>query len=88
MSPSDPNDVHAPYVRELAEAGDWAGLVRYWLAHQHEPVLELAIALLQFPILFQVYKDFPGVTQQKPSRFSISHHPSRFWRFSPARPHR
>jgi tetratricopeptide (TPR) repeat protein len=38
-------DVHAPYVRELVEAGDWAGLVRYWMAHQHPLALEAALAL-------------------------------------------
>jgi tetratricopeptide (TPR) repeat protein len=37
-------DIHAPYVKLLAEAGDWAGLARYWMAHQHEPALDAAIA--------------------------------------------
>ena len=37
-------DVHAPYVKQLAAAGDWAALARYWIAHQHEPALDAAIA--------------------------------------------
>jgi hypothetical protein len=48
MSQPNPSDVHAPYVRELVDAGDWAGLVRYWMAHQqHQPALDQAIALVQ-----------------------------------------
>ena len=41
MTPSP--DVHAPYVQELVVAHDWAGLVRYWMAHQHTAALDAAI---------------------------------------------
>src|SRR4051812_46599588 len=45
MSPLDPAPVHARRVRELSAAGDWAGLARYWLAHQHQPALDEAVAI-------------------------------------------
>src|SRR4051812_40331832 len=46
MTPS--TDVHAPYVQELVAKQDWAGLVRYWLAHQrHSPALDAAIELVR-----------------------------------------
>ncbi|HKI36229.1 MAG TPA: CHAT domain-containing tetratricopeptide repeat protein [Gemmataceae bacterium] len=47
MSDTQPTDVHAPHVRQLDEAGDWPALVRYWMAHQHEPALDAAIAVLR-----------------------------------------
>src|SRR5438128_2721791 len=47
MSQPEMPDVHAPYMQELADAGDWAGLVRYWMAHQHLEALEKAIILVQ-----------------------------------------
>src|SRR4051794_648740 len=40
-------DVHAPYVQELVDARDWAGLVRYWMAHQHDAALDAAIGLVR-----------------------------------------
>jgi predicted RNase H-like HicB family nuclease len=39
-------DPHAPDVHRLFEAGNWAGLARYWLAHQYEPAMERAIDLV------------------------------------------
>ena len=47
VSEPAPTDVHAPYVRELIDARDWAGLVRYWIAHQYPPALGSAIDLVQ-----------------------------------------
>jgi tetratricopeptide (TPR) repeat protein len=47
VSPSDTGDVHAPYVQALADAGDWAGLVRYWMAHRHEAALDRAILVAE-----------------------------------------
>src|SRR5262245_32266271 len=45
MSASPATDVHAPYVQQLTAAGDWAALVRYWMAHQeYTPALDAAIA--------------------------------------------
>lgn len=35
-------DVHAPYVAKLSAEDDWAGLVRYWMAHQHAAALPAA----------------------------------------------
>jgi Tfp pilus assembly protein PilF len=46
MSEPNPTDVHAPYVQQLLAASDWAGLIRYWIAHQHEAALEAAIGLV------------------------------------------
>ena len=41
-------DEHAPSINALRRAGDWAGLVRYWLGHAlHQPALDAAIALLR-----------------------------------------
>jgi CHAT domain-containing protein/tetratricopeptide (TPR) repeat protein len=37
------NDVHSPYLRELCDAKDWAALVRYWMAHQCEAALTIAV---------------------------------------------
>ena len=32
------NDVHAPFVADLAGRNDWPSLVRYWIAHSlHRP---------------------------------------------------
>ena len=39
-------DVHAPDVRALVAARDWAGLVRYWMAHQYVEALDEAIILV------------------------------------------
>ena len=39
MSQAFSLELHRPFVRELVEGGDWAALVRYWMAHQHEPAL-------------------------------------------------
>jgi tetratricopeptide (TPR) repeat protein len=40
-------EVHAPHVQQLVITGDWAGLVRYWMAHhQHDQALEEAINLV------------------------------------------
>jgi tetratricopeptide (TPR) repeat protein len=47
MSPTEPTDVHARYVQELIDAADWAGLVRYWLAHQHQPALDAALDVVR-----------------------------------------
>ena len=33
-----PEDLHAPHVQALADRGQWAGLVGYWIAHRHAPV--------------------------------------------------
>ena len=45
MSPLDPAPFHAHRIRELSAAGNWAGLVRYWISHQHKPALEEAVAV-------------------------------------------
>jgi hypothetical protein len=45
------SDPHAPYVKQLAEAGDWAALVRYWMANQHEAALDAAVSLLRRCVL-------------------------------------
>jgi hypothetical protein len=47
MSPAGAADVHVPYVKSLVETGDWAGLARYWLAHQYPPALERALEVVQ-----------------------------------------
>ena len=44
---TEPRDVHAPYVDDLAREKDWAGLVRYWMAHQYEPALDAAILTIR-----------------------------------------
>ena len=44
-------DPHAPYVENLAAAGDWAGLAQYWIAHQHEAALEAAVACVRRRVL-------------------------------------
>jgi CHAT domain-containing protein/tetratricopeptide (TPR) repeat protein len=46
MRPTSVPDVHAPYVRELVTADDWAGLVRYWMAHACPAALDAALALV------------------------------------------
>jgi hypothetical protein len=46
MTEPIPPDVHAPYVQHLVSAGDWAGLVRYSMAHQHLPALDAAVGLV------------------------------------------
>jgi hypothetical protein len=46
MTPNATNDAHAPYVHALYENGDWASLVRYWMAHQYEAALARAIGLV------------------------------------------
>ncbi len=38
------SDPHALDVKRLADTGNWAGLVRYWMAHRHQPALDAAIA--------------------------------------------
>jgi len=45
MSEAVQDDVHAPHINALMHKGDWAGLVRYWIAHRHEPALVHAVAL-------------------------------------------
>jgi len=41
------SDPHAPYVAELSASGNWAGLVRYGIAHGlHQPAIDAAIAVL------------------------------------------
>ncbi len=41
-------DPHSPYLEQLAGAGDWAGLVRYWMVHElHAPALDRAIDLVR-----------------------------------------
>src|SRR5687768_13702516 len=42
-----PRDRHATYLDDLELVGDWAGLVRYWIAHQHTPALHRAVALVK-----------------------------------------
>jgi tetratricopeptide (TPR) repeat protein len=37
--------IHGPGVSELAGAGDWAGLCRYWVAHQYKPALDRAVEI-------------------------------------------
>src|SRR5262249_53423919 len=39
-------DVHNPHVQQLAAGKDWPGLVRSWMAHQHEAALDAAIGLV------------------------------------------
>src|SRR5262249_43507604 len=46
MRPTSVSDEHAPYVRELVTADDWAGLVRYWMAHACPAALDAALALV------------------------------------------
>ncbi len=36
---------HARRIRELSALDDWAGLVRHWMAHQHNPALAEASAV-------------------------------------------
>ena len=40
-------DIHTPYVLALVARGDWAALVRYWIAHQHPPALDEAISIIR-----------------------------------------
>jgi CHAT domain-containing protein/tetratricopeptide (TPR) repeat protein len=45
---SEHPDEHASSINALRRAGDWAGLVRYWLSQGlHQPALDAAIALLR-----------------------------------------
>jgi len=37
----------APHVQPLADQGQWADLVGYWIAHQHAPALDAAITLVR-----------------------------------------
>ena len=39
--------IHGPEVTRLATAGDWAGLCRYWLAHQYPPALDRGIEVVE-----------------------------------------
>jgi CHAT domain-containing protein/tetratricopeptide (TPR) repeat protein len=39
--------IHGPYVAALEAAGDWAGLCRYWIAHQYLPALDRALAVTE-----------------------------------------
>ena len=42
------DDIHARYVKELADQGDWAGLVCYGLAHGlHMPAIDAAIEIVR-----------------------------------------
>src|SRR4051794_40121364 len=47
MSQPKKPDLHARYAQELADADDWAGLVRYWIAHQYPPALDQAIEIAE-----------------------------------------
>ena len=40
--------IHEPYVVQLADAGDWAALCRYWIALQHSPALDLAVTVAEW----------------------------------------
>lgn len=40
-------NVHAPHVEALAATGDWAGLVRYELVHQHNGALSRALEIVR-----------------------------------------
>jgi CHAT domain-containing protein/Tfp pilus assembly protein PilF len=46
MSFSESDDLHGPYIQPLADSGVWSALVRYWIAHQHGPALDMAIDLV------------------------------------------
>ncbi|HKI36446.1 MAG TPA: CHAT domain-containing tetratricopeptide repeat protein [Gemmataceae bacterium] len=39
--------VHTSYVRKAGVEGGWHALVRYWMAHQHKPALDAAIAVVR-----------------------------------------
>ena len=41
------NNIHDSHVRNLLKSRDWSALVRYWMAHLHDPALEEAIGLLR-----------------------------------------
>jgi CHAT domain-containing protein/tetratricopeptide (TPR) repeat protein len=71
MSETPAADVHAPYVQGLADAKDWAGLVRYWLAHQHEAALDAAMGLV------------PGHTRLAAFLTAVRENPIDFDRESP-----
>ena len=47
MCASTGDDVHTPFVEQLRMVGDWAGLVRYWIAHGNESALAAAITVVQ-----------------------------------------
>jgi CHAT domain-containing protein len=47
MNTSDQHQIHAVYVEAHTRCGDWPGLVRYWIAHQHRPALEAAVGIVQ-----------------------------------------
>src|SRR6185503_16064587 len=46
MNSPDSSNVHSLYVQELVQANDWAGLLRYWMAHLHDPALDEATTLV------------------------------------------
>jgi CHAT domain-containing protein/predicted Zn-dependent protease len=61
MSP----DAHAPWVNKLVQQEDWAGLVRYWIAHQHKPALDAAIACARACAARNSrWKQLPGYLEQ------------------------
>ncbi|MGA7498338.1 MAG: hypothetical protein WBX00_16540 [Isosphaeraceae bacterium] len=41
------DDIHAPDVKRLVEADDWASLARYWIAHLRNEAPDRAIELLR-----------------------------------------
>jgi hypothetical protein len=40
-------DPHGLRVSKLTTNGDWAALARYWMAHDHEPALDAALACVK-----------------------------------------
>ncbi len=38
--------LHAPVVNALVQQRDWSGLIRYWMAHQHQPALDAAVRVV------------------------------------------
>lgn len=47
MTSSALEHLHSPYIGKLQESGDWAGLIRYWMAHFHEAALDAAVDVIR-----------------------------------------
>lgn len=47
MSAASQDDEHATDINLMMGGQDWAGLIRYWIAHQYEPACRSAIAILE-----------------------------------------
>jgi CHAT domain-containing protein len=47
VSDGPQSDEHAAHINALVAAHNWAGLIRYWIAHRYEPAFGKAIQILE-----------------------------------------